>query len=321
MKNKKDKDRWLIDRLAIRADKQQSIRLRLRRAYVLPTQKGFYYAMTLIIMFIWSVNYALSLGYAVTFFVATFGLIAMVLTVMNLSGIQVTALDRLGNHASFFAGETAYFRLQIDNQKNDAALQFQAHRNGLPAKAISIAAQQQATINVPLDEKSRGVKSLDYVRLSSDYPIGLFRSWMWFYFEASILIYPAPVGHLPLPFRPEQRGVDDGQADVLGSEDFADLRAYRPGDNLRHIVWKKAALGQVSVKTFKAVAGQECVLDFHDSLLAEMDVEARLSQLCAWVLLAEQKNTRYRLQLPNQRIDFGLGQAHLTRCLEALACY
>lgn len=320
-KYKKDKDRRLIQRMARRADAQQRITLGFRRTYILPTQKGFYYAMTLLIMFIWSVNYALSLGYAVTFFVAVFALIVMVLTVMNLSGIQATALDSSGHHADFFAGDAAYFRLQIDNQKMDAALQFLARRNGLYSQAVSIHAKHHGIIRVPLDDTRRGVKKLTYVRLSSDYPMAIFRAWTWFYFDATLLIYPAPVGGLPLPFRAEHLGIDEGKIDWQGAEDFADLRTYRPGDNLRHIVWKKAALGQVSVKTFQSLAGQECVLDFNDDCLAGMDTEKRLSQLCAWVLQAEQQATRYRLQLPNQQIDFGLGRAHRRRCLEALACY
>lgn len=320
-KYKKDKDRRFIQRMARHADEQQRITLGVRRAYILPTQKGFYYTMTLLIMFIWSVNYALSLGYAVTFFVAVFALIVMVLTVINISGIQATALDSLGNHADFFAGDAAYFRLQIDNQKMDAALHFVARRNGLYSQSVSMNAKHHAIIRVPLDDTCRGVKKLTYVRLSSDYPMGIFRAWTWFYFDASVLIYPAPLGALPLPFRAEHVGVDEGQVDWQGTEDFADLRTYRPGDNLRHIVWKKAALGQVSVKTFQSLAGQECVLDFYDNCLLGMDTESRLSQLCAWVLLAEQQATRYRLQLPNQHIDFGLGHVHRRRCLEALACY
>lgn len=318
---KKDQDRWFIDRMTSRADKHQQVKSGLRRAYILPTQKGFYYAMTLLVMLVWSINYALSLGYAVTFFVGIFALVVTVLTVMNLSGIQITALDKVGNHADFFAGDKAYFRLQIDNQKIDPSIHIEARRNGIFAKPISLNPTSNDILELPLDDTTRGIKTLQYVRLSSDYPIGLFRSWTWFYFTAEICIYPAPKGDLPLPFHPEHQGIDEGQVDLQGSEDFADLRDYRAGDNLRHIVWKKAALGQVSVKTFQALAGQECILDFNDTSLNSLNTEQRLSQLCAWVQSAEQQGTRYCLQLPNRHIDFGLGLSHRAKCLEALACY
>lgn len=318
---KKDADRWFVRRAATRADAEQRVSLGLRKAYVLPTQKGIYYAITLVVMLVWSINYALSLGYAVTFFVGIFALVIMVLTVMNISGIHVTAVDHVGNHAEFFADEAAYFRLAINNEKIDPSIHIEAKRNGIAAETVSLNAQSQEILHLPIDDVSRGIKTLEYVKLSSDYPIGLCRSWTWFYFESAICIYPAPRGDLALPFHPEHHGIDEGQVDLQGAEDFATLRDYRAGDNLRHIVWKKAALGQVSVKTFQALAGQECILDFNDPTLGGLDTEQRLSQLCSWVLAAERQGTRYRLQLPNRRIDFGIGQQHRANCLEALACY
>lgn len=318
---KKDKDRRWVARMATTANAEQQVKLGLRKAYILPTQKGIYYALTLIVMFIWSINYALSLGYAVTFFVAVFALIVLVLTVMNLSGIQVTAVDKVGNHADFFAREPAYFRLQIDNQKIDPGIHIEAKRNGLVAEPLSLNPQSSGILHLPSDDTGRGIKTLEYVKLSSDYPIGLCRSWTWFYFASEICIYPAPRGDLPLPFHPEHQGIDEGQVDLQGAEDFSTLRDYRAGDNLRHIVWKKAAVGKISVKTFQSLAGQECILDFNDTTLSGLDTEQRLSQLCAWVLLAEKQGTQYCLQLPNRYIDFGLGQSHRANCLEALACY
>ncbi|MEX0615758.1 MAG: hypothetical protein WD177_07610, partial [Methylophaga sp.] len=50
-------------------------------------------------------------------------------------------------------------------------------------------------------------------------------------------------------------------------------------------------------------------------------IENKLSQICQWVLQAEAAGRSYSLNLPNQQIASGLGDAHRQQCLKALALY
>jgi uncharacterized protein (DUF58 family) len=50
-------------------------------------------------------------------------------------------------------------------------------------------------------------------------------------------------------------------------------------------------------------------------------LEAQLSRLCAWVLLADKQGTRYGLRLGALEIGPDLGEAHKRACLQALARY
>lgn len=314
---KPDAERRFVARMAKHPDRDGLVHIGIRSTYVLPTQKGVYYMFTVVVMFIWSVNYALSLGYAMVFLVVVLALLAAVLSVGNLSDTRVKAL----HNPTFFAGEPAYFRVQINNDKTNPTVAVSGRRNGLYSLPLSIATDTYGVMEVPSEDTKRGRKTLGYLRLSGDYPIGIFRAWSWCYFAADLLIYPKPSGDLSLPFLPEHHGIDEGQVDLHGAEDFNDLRDYQPGDSLRHVVWRKVSLGQVRVKSFQDLAGQECVLDFNDERMGHLDTEARLSQLCRWVLDAEKLGTKYALRLPNRQIDFGLGSGHKATCLEALACY
>ncbi len=96
------------------------------------------------------------------------------------------------------------------------------------------------------------------------------------------------------------------------------MRAYRRGDPLKLIVWKKAAKAQelVSRDTLQAQR-HELWLDFTQAGLA--DREARLSRLAAWVLQADKLGEDYGLRLPSEQVPPGSGEAHKRRCLEALA--
>src|SRR2546428_13384482 len=48
-----------------------------RRVYIVPTQLGLLFALTLLILLVGSINYALSLGFALTFLLAGMGLPGM----------------------------------------------------------------------------------------------------------------------------------------------------------------------------------------------------------------------------------------------------
>ncbi len=107
---------------------------------------------------------------------------------------------------------------------------------------------------------------------------------------------------------------------VAGDDEFNMLRAYRPGDPPKLIAWKALAREQeLLTKEFNATASSELWLDFDDARGA--DVEARLSMLCHWVLQAERFGQSYGLRLPGVAIAPARGDAHRTRCLEALALW
>lgn len=86
----------------------------------------------------------------------------------------------------------------------------------------------------------------------------------------------------------------------------------------RHLFWKAAAREQtLLVKQFGGDRADELWLDWKD--LPGSDTEYRLSQLCRWVLDADQEQQRYGLRLPGTEIPIASGNTHKHRCLEALA--
>jgi uncharacterized protein (DUF58 family) len=81
-----------------------------------------------------------------------------------------------------------------------------------------------------------------------------------------------------------------------------------------------ARTDELSVKLFEATGGGDLVLDF-DQLPAQLDVEAKLSRLTAWINAAETQQLRYGLHLPDASIELGGGAEHRARCLTALALF
>ena len=83
-----------------------------RRVYIVPTRMGWMFGATLAVLLIGSINYTLSLGFALTFLLAGLGLAGMVHTARNLARIAASA----GRAEPVFAGESAQFRLYLDGR-------------------------------------------------------------------------------------------------------------------------------------------------------------------------------------------------------------
>ena len=74
-------DRWLF-RLA--GPEPAPIVLGQRRVFVLPTRAGLAFAATIVTLLIGSINYGLSLGYALTFLLAGLGVVSILHAFRNL---------------------------------------------------------------------------------------------------------------------------------------------------------------------------------------------------------------------------------------------
>jgi uncharacterized protein (DUF58 family) len=154
------------------------------------------------------------------------------------------------------------------------------------------------------------------MRLSSEYPFGLFEVWSWINPEFAALVYPrleADPPPLPRHGAQAQREIERS-----GGDELAALRTYQAGDPTRNIAWKASARrDELLVKEFETPRGREVVLDY--AALRGLAHEERLSRLAAWVCVAESRRMPYALNLPQTRIDTGLGADHRHACLRALA--
>jgi uncharacterized protein (DUF58 family) len=86
------------------------------------------------------------------------------------------------------------------------------------------------------------------------------------------------------------------------------------------MAWKVLARGgEAAVRSYSSLAAQPEWLDW--SALDGMDMEARLSQLCLWVLESDSAQRPYGLRIPGQEIAPSGGAAHRYTCLRALAAF
>ena len=186
-----------------------------------------------------------------------------------------------------------------------------------------VPAQGIAHVEVAFTPARRGLHRVPTLPAETRYPLGTFRVWTVWRPAAEVLVYPAPEpGAPPLP-PGEPRAGGTGSAPTHGTGDFEGVRAYRRGDPLQLVVWKKAAQalasGSDALVSRDAQQSQRHELWLDTAHTGLADPEARLSRLTAWVLQADRLGLNYGLRLPGREIAQGNGPAHRRNCLEALA--
>ncbi|AYH45129.1 DUF58 domain-containing protein [Azoarcus sp. DN11] len=305
-------DRWLF---RVGRPDPAPIVLGHRRIFVLPTPAGLAFAGALLIMLFASINYNLSLGYALVFLLGGVAVASIVHAFRNLLHLSITP----GRADPVFAGERASFHLVVSNQRR-------ARRPSLHLKArgalapFAIAAEDSADVLLPLPTTRRGWMPLGRVHIETTYPLGLIRAWSVLAPDQRCLVYPAPE-RLPPPL-PESGAHSLGQrSGAGGDDDFAGLRPHQAADSPRHVAWKILARGgPMLTKQFSGLDGGEVHLDWA-ALPPPLGTEARLSRLAAWVVIAEQRGLAFSLALPGASVAVGRGPGHCANCLLRLALF
>jgi uncharacterized protein (DUF58 family) len=141
---------------------------------------------------------------------------------------------------------------------------------------------------------------------------------------ARLLVYPQPEAGAPaLPAAEPIAGGPSGSRSVDGGE-VEGVRAYRRGDPLKLVAWKKAAQAletgaELVSRDTSTASRRELWLDW--AACGSLPAEARLGRLAAWTLAAHRADAGYGLRLPGHDIPPGDGSAQRNRCLEALALW
>lgn len=303
--------RWLESRLPF----SDSVTLTQRNVYILPTGPGLMLVATLLLLLVTSINYQLNLGYLLTFLLAGSSVVAMHLCHATLRGLTMS----LVLPDPQFAQRSTMIGISIQNARTSIR-----HGVGLSVQGSSqwmwtdVPAQGSCTVHVAFKPVHRGLHRVPTLTAETRFPMGIFRVWTVWRPAAKVLVYPAPEA-FPPPLPPGQPRTDGApMAHLTSSGEYDGIRAYRRGDPMKLIVWKKMAKADELVsRDAQPMQHQELWLDRQTS--GSLDAEHQLSRLCAWVLSADQQGVDYGLRLGAIEIAPSCGAAHKKKCLEALA--
>ena len=291
------------------------VRLHRRRIYILPTPLGIAYAAMLFAMVLGGMNYGNNLGLALAFLLVSLGLVVMHHCHGTLSGLVL----RLAGTESAFAGNHVTFRLLLENTSRAPRPRIELGIGREPTCIVDLPAAGSASAELQIAAARRGRVPLERFLVATRHPLGLFRAWAVLHCDHHAIAWPAPAarGRTPPGVETDTGGA---QHHAQGDHDFAGLRPFQTGDSLRRVAWKAYARGQGLLT--KQYAGTDVVSHFFDwDSLSPLGTEARLAQLCRWVLDAHERGEAFGLRLPGVVLEPNVGTAHRERCLNALALF
>jgi uncharacterized protein (DUF58 family) len=304
--------KWFEARLPLR----DSITLTQRNVYILPTGPGFMLAATLLVLLVASINYQLNLGYLLTFLLAGSALVGMHVCHATLRGLTLSLIAP----DAVFAGASAAINIGLHSASRHSryGIGLAVMRSGHWVWT-DVPAQGSSSVQLAFKTTIRGRHQLPTLTAETRFPLGTFRVWTVWRPAARVLVYPSPES-LPPPLPPGEprAGLAVAAQQQQASGEYDGVRAYRRGDPLKLIVWKKVAKADELVsRDAQQAQGFELWLDRHQT--GTSHPELQLSRLCAWLLQAEKLERDYGLRLSGLKIEPGHGELHRRRCLEALA--
>lgn len=293
----------------------REVTLDQRRIFIFPSRVGFFFGGCLLVMLLAAINFENNLSYALTFWLATLFIVAILHTYANLSGLTIRALRA----EPAFPGQQSEFHLMIKRSKRRDHFALHLKWPNSSETLVNLVDEDSVIVQLHMAVGSRGWFSPGRLLLESTYPLGLLRCWTLIDLELYALVYPRPLASTDLPGL--ATNTPDGAAVFVdGSDDFYGFRGYRKGDSPRQVHWKGLAKQQgLLTKQYTAYADRSVWLDW--DMFAGLGTEQRLSHLCYWLLEFDRRGQEYGLRLPTGVIEPALGEKHRDRVLKELALY
>jgi uncharacterized protein (DUF58 family) len=197
-----------------------TIVLRHSRISILPTRRGLALIATLTIMLLTSMNYALSLGFALTF-------LAGGLAQRRCSRrLTCPAAPRFWSPVKHLPGRLE-FSLSLASGGRERTGIVTTPADGPPVE-VDLPAGATRPVRLSVVARRRGRLPLGRVTLSSDFPLGLWRGWAYVHFPLTASVYPLPEASPP-PLPPGHQG-SDARLSAPPRQSLRDCARHQRGD-------------------------------------------------------------------------------------------
>ena len=290
--------------------------LRHRRIYILPTRGGWAFIGTLLLLLITSLNYALSLGFVVTFLLGGPG------------------RDRAAAHLPQPGGNRAPPACRPVKPSPAVRCRSRSRSTGGACPATPCTSPPREGTDGHHRHPPRGGAAGD--ARAADPAARPCARWAGSRCRPTIrsgcgaagptCTFRSPASSSRRRKRRRRRCRSRAPAsptpDALSRDDadLAGLRDYQPGDPLQRVAWKAVARGAGwYTKQFDGRGGGGPLAFAWTALPGSLDAEQRISRLTAWVLAAERAARPFSLTAPGVALPAGQGRDHRRRALTALA--
>ena len=268
--------------------------------YLVPKFMGFLYTFAILILLVVAgLNNSVAL-FAYTMLLVSLGIMTMLLTNSNLTQVAVEYPMEM----ICCEGQEINLQVLLRSKKGSECLNlslecFSKDRSLGLVKQISILKNRELSCSIPICIDHCGIVVVDAIKVSSSYPLGLFRTWTIINSHIKLYAHPKPEGK---NLQKKQQAFNDLSQEIQshekGSEpeDYYGLRAFRLGDSMFHVDWKAAARSrELLIKEWSQLESYS--YEFNLNQVPEAHLLGKLRQLTLWVMQAEKHGASYSLHL------------------------
>ncbi|WP_240224175.1 DUF58 domain-containing protein [Rheinheimera hassiensis] len=303
-----------LDKRQPAADK---VRLVQKLIFILPTRYGWWFVLLITLLYLLGTNYQNNLILLLCYLLLSVFLVNIVLAYQNISGLTLQCKQA----AEGFAGEATTAAVNLSDDKKHLMLNMHfvqpdnTNDSDTRQNETVLLSQPATTATLNLNGTKRGKYALPRIKITSQYPFGLWRAWSYIALAQHYWVYPNPDAdksavNISSVDASQQAKTDAGET----------LSPYRAGDSVRHMVWKRLARDPanpvVRQQYFSAQAEPSWVVV---PPLSGDALERALRYACRQLLQLEQSGSSYGLKLPALTLPQAKGPQHLQRCLQELA--
>ncbi len=296
---------------------------------IYPTRFGLSYLAFIMLVFLLGTNYQNNIILLFSYLLASLFISVMLHSFYNFSQLRFHSLEKqLG-----YAGDTLYFPINIIAEKAHFDINIHFTDRTLNSSLVRIEQCQKGnqTYKLPYTSTKRGEQHLGRVTVFSEYSLGLFKSKTVLDFGHYAIIYPKPkslvAGQYQFASQEDEPSLDSHQiTNVVGTDDFSELKSFVRGESKARTAWKQLAKGQGHYsKHYQASQGQLQWLKLSE--MPGSDIEMKLAYLSFLVGELSATNQTFGLELSKgstnnmMNIPANSGIAHQEACLIALALY
>ena len=274
--------------------------------FILPTRYGWWFLFLIGLLYLLGTNYQNNLILLVSYLLLSVFLLSIVLTYQNLSGLTV----QCPNNAEGFSSGKVHPVISFSSAKMHYMLQLNLMPHYDAVQLLDIS--QSATLSLTVAK--RGRYPLPRLKITSQYPLGLWRAWSYIALRQHYWVYPVPDNNAAL------YPSEDELATPAGNNMGDTLTSYHSGESVRHIVWKRLAQNPVNpvVREQQQHSQAEPEWVIVPALSGDA-LEHALRRACQQLLSLEHSGRHYGLKLPTVTVPQAQGALHLQRCLQELA--
>lgn len=290
-----------------RQSAKDNVTLVQKLIFILPTRYGWWFLFLISLLYLLGTNYQNNLILLVSYLLLSVFLLSIVLTYQNLSGLTVTCPAA----AESFAGTEAQPVIHLSSGKMHYMLQLSL----MPRSNAVLLPEHTQLATLSLMTTKRGRYNLPRVKITSQYPLGLWRAWSYVALAQHYWVYPATD-----TASSQHLQKDEPNNNTSGQEMGDTLTSYRSGDSVRYIVWKRLAQAPDKPVVRELQRNKQTEPEWVNVPALTGDaLEYALRRACQQLLTLESRGKRYGLKLPGHTVPQAQGPLHLQRCLQELA--